>query len=143
MVASATDRRQFLAFVAAGATMLLLPSPVGARARHMMQRGHGPHPEPRKGYTAAKVLTADQLDDKDLVPLFDDIRAIPQVVDGIRCHCGCADEPDKYSLLSCYEGSEAMSLWCPICQGQGRLVVRLHKGGKTLDEIRKAVDARY
>jgi len=143
MAAASADRRQFLSLATTGVAAMLLPSPASARVRHVLSRSHGPHPEPRKGYTAAKVLTADQIDDKDLVPLFDGVRAIPQVVDGIRCHCGCADEPDKYSLLSCYEGTEAMALWCPICEGQGRLTIRLHKSGKTLDEIRKAVDARF
>ena len=32
---------------------------------------------------------------------------------------------------------------CAICQGQGRLAVRLHKTGKSLDEIRAAVDAKF
>jgi hypothetical protein len=30
-----------------------------------------------------------------------------------------------------------------MCQGQGRLVVRMHQAGKTLDEIRRGVDARF
>ncbi len=70
------------------------------------------------------------------------VREIPEVVDGIRCQCGCADSPGYYSLLSCYEG-DAMAKGCPICQGQGRLAHRLHKAGKTLDEIRSAIEARY
>ena len=65
-----------------------------------------------------------------------------EVVDGIRCQCGCADSPGYYSLLSCYEG-DAMAKSCPICQGQGRLAHRLHKAGKSLDEIRAAIEARY
>jgi hypothetical protein len=73
---------------------------------------------------------------------FDAIREIPQIVDGIRCHCGCAEIPGFYSLLSCYEGA-GMARICEICQGQGRLAARLHKAGKTLDEIRASVDARY
>ncbi len=142
MADASSSRRQFIGLVAAGLALLLFPRT--ARARHVLQHARGPHPVPRKGYTAEKVLAADQLDgDEELITLFDEVRAIPQVVDGIRCHCGCADDPDKYSLLSCYEGKTAMAVWCPICQGQGRLVARLHKGGKTLDEIRKAVDARF
>jgi hypothetical protein len=50
--------------------------------------------------------------------------------------------PGYYSLLSCFEG-DAMARTCPICQGQGRLVARLHREGKTLDEIRTAVDAKF
>ena len=63
-------------------------------------------------------------------------------MDGIRCNCGCAGQPGFYSLLSCYEG-DAMARLCPICQGEGRLAARLHKEGKTLAEIRVAVDAQF
>lgn len=103
----------------------------------------GTHPTPRPGITAAKVLTRDQLSGTpSVIPVFDQVREIPEVVDGIRCQCGCADLEGFYSLLSCYEG-DAMARSCPICQGQGRLAHRLHQEGKTLDEIRAAVDARY
>jgi hypothetical protein len=101
------------------------------------------HPTPRTGITGAKVLTGAKLAKwPDLQQLFDGIRAIPAVADGIRCSCGCADVPGYYSLLSCYEG-EAMATLCPICQGTGRLVVRLHGEGQTLAQIRTAVDAQF
>jgi len=101
------------------------------------------HPTPRPGVTAAKVLTAEQLSDTpQVIPVFDSVRAIPEIVDGIRCKCGCADVEGFYSLLSCYEG-DGMARHCPICQGEARMVARLHKDGKSLDEIREAVDARW
>ncbi len=106
---------------------------------------YGPvvHPTPRKGITGAKVMTAAQLAKSVyLVPLFDAIRAIPEVADGIRCSCGCAELPGYYSLLSCYEG-DAMATICPICQGAGKLTVRLHAEGQTLAQIRIAVDAQF
>ncbi|MES2124445.1 MAG: PCYCGC motif-containing (lipo)protein [Gemmatimonadota bacterium] len=111
---------------------------------HRCTRGpRGPHPTPRAGITAAKVMTAEQLaKTPNLIPLFDGVRAIPEVIDGIRCNCGCAGSPGFYSLLSCYEG-DAMAQHCPVCQGQGRLAARLHKQGKTLDEIRVAIDAQF
>ena len=89
------------------------------------------------------MLAADQLaDHKDLVELFDQVREIPQIVDGIRCQCGCAELEGYYSLLSCYEGT-AMAKHCQVCQGQARLAHRLHKDGKSLDQIREAIDARF
>ena len=129
------NRRAFLKSAFAGAALALLPqSRAGAAA---------PHPTPRRGITGAKVLTSKELaDTPKLVPLFDSVRDIPQVVDGIRCNCGCTDPPDYYSLLSCYEG-KAMARTCGVCQSQARLVVRLHKEGKSLDEIRAAVDAKF
>ncbi len=131
----APTRRQFLA-----AAMAALVVPRG----RLFAQGPGPHPTPRPGITGEKVLTKEQLGTKSakLVPLFDSIREIPEVVDGIRCNCGCTNPPEFYSLLSCYEG-KGMARDCAICQGQGRLAVRLHKEGKTLDEIRAAIDAKF
>jgi hypothetical protein len=125
-------------FVATAAALLLLPR--GARA----MRFAGPHPTPRPGITAAKVLTKDKLDgNADLIAVFDGVREIPQVIDGIRCQCGCATLDGYYSLLSCYEGDKAMAQICHICQGEGKLAVRLHREGKSLEEIRIAIDAKF
>jgi len=90
------------------------------------------------------VLTKEQLGDehKDAVAVFDMVREIPQVVDGIRCQCGCSTLEGKYSLLSCFE-ADGMAGHCQVCQGEGKLVYRLHKQGKTLDEIRAAIDAKF
>lgn len=129
------SRRQFVASTVA---LLLLPR----RARAM--RSRGPHPTPRPGITAAKVLASDKLDGKaDLIAVFDGVREIPEVIDGIRCQCGCAASDGFYSLLTCYEGDDAMAKICHICQGEGKLAVRLHKEGKSLDAIRAAIDAKF
>lgn len=114
-----------------------------------LARGQAPlpgqkHPTPRAGRTASKVATLEMLEgDAVLVELFDGVRAIPGVVDGIRCHCGCADMDGHYSLLSCYEGAMAMARICPICQGEGRVAIRMAKAGRSLAEIRIAIDAQY
>ncbi|MEI2718562.1 MAG: hypothetical protein V9E87_00255 [Gemmatimonadales bacterium] len=104
----------------------------------------GPHPTPRPKITGAKVLTADQLKDTPhLIPLFDSVRERPEIMDGIRCNCGCAGQPGFYSLLSCYEGDAhgAALPDLPGCRGGSRR--GLHKEGKTLAEIRVAVDAQF
>jgi hypothetical protein len=103
------------------------------------------HPTPRKGITAAKVLTAAELAKfPGLIALFDGVREFPHILDGIGCHCGCALLVDThYSLLSCYETENAMAKICPICQGEGRVAVRLAKAGKSLDDIREAIDAQF
>ena len=112
------------------------------RCRHSEHRS-GTHPDPRPGIDGSRVPTARHLRHTPLaVPAFNEVRRIPQIVDGIRCHCGCADDPALYSLLSCYEGA-AMARDCDICIGQGRMAYRLHRAGKTLAEIRIAIDARY
>jgi hypothetical protein len=111
------SRRRFVASAAA-----LLVFPRSARA----MRFAGPHPTPRPGITAARVLASDKLaGNADLIAVFDGVRAIPQVIDGIRCQCGCATVDGFYSLLSCYEGDGAMATICHICQGEGKLAIRL------------------
>lgn len=135
---SRRDLLQSAAVVLGG--LAALPRAAGALAGRPVR---GPHPEPRPGITAAKVIPAADLGgDADVVATFDKVRQIPQVVDGIRCHCGCADLAGFYSLLSCYEGA-GMARYCYICQGEGNLTFRLHSEGKSLAEIREAVDARY
>ena len=139
------SRRDFLAsLVAASATALLRPDTHCRDGHH--RRGHAQdgHPVPRPGRDASRVPKASELaETPDAIVAFDEVRQIPQVADGIRCHCGCATQPEIYSLLSCYETTDAMARSCHVCQGQGRYAFRLHKSGKSLGEIRAAIDARF
>lgn len=133
-------RRGLLALVPGAAIAMAIPH--SARAALAVALRRGDHPTPRPGIDASKVLTADQLHTPDVAPIFDLVRQVPQVVDGIRCNCGCAALPGYYSLLSCYE-APGMAQHCEICQGQARLVHRLHSRGWSLDGIRAAVDAAF
>jgi hypothetical protein len=140
------SRRIFIAggFVA-GIGILLDAVPLGATHCGLHRADHGPHPTPRPGIDASHVLTHDQLKgaSANAIAAFDEVRQIPQIADGIRCHCGCAvDKKQFYSLLSCYE-PDGMARDCHICQGQGRMAFRLHTDGKTLAQIRDAIDAKY
>jgi len=144
------SRRQFLVFCAS-AVVAVAAKPWGLHAAQLTaptchrpaSHRRGPHPVPRPGITAEHVLTAEQLrDHPDAIPVFDLVREMPQIVDGIRCNCGCADLTGFYSLLSCYEG-EGMAGHCKVCQGQARLAHRLYREGRSLDEIRSAIDARF
>ena len=134
-----TTRRHFVA---------MLPATLFAGMGHTRRCGlavphPSDHPTPRPGITAARVLTRDQLGEhKDAAPVFDLVRQIPEVADGIRCQCGCSVLDGKYSLLSCYE-RDGMAAHCQTCQAEGRLVYRLHKQGKSLDDIRAAIDAKF
>ena len=101
------------------------------------------HPEPRPGIDARHVVVAKELDgDKDVIEVFDMVRQIPQIVDGIRCSCGCDEVEGYYSLLSCFE-QDGMARDCEVCQQHARLIHRLHRDGKTLTQIRAAVDAKF
>ena len=137
------SRRGFLAaFAALWAAQVIRATPAWGRGR--AQSKGAEHPTPRPGITAAKVLRREQLTDAtDAIPAFDMVREVPDIIDGIRCNCGCAELAGYYSLLSCFEAPDAMARHCDICQGQARLAYRLHKSGKSLDFIRKGIDARF
>ena len=66
---------------------------------------------------------------------------IPSVLDGLYCHCDCHERDGKRSLLECFE--EEMGSTCGICSGAAQMAYELHEQGKSLREIRKAIDARY
>lgn len=102
----------------------------------------GGHPTPRPGITASRVLATNRLEKKAAAPIYDMVRQVPHVVDGIRCHCGCADLKGYYSLLTCYEEG-GMAQDCDICQGQARLVYKLHANGWSLNGIRASIDAAF
>jgi hypothetical protein len=133
------SRRAFLKALPLGALGLLGLAPRRLAGLGLFQ---AEHPEPREGIDASKVLTADKLTNPAAAPVYDLIREIPEVADGIRCHCGCALLPGYYSLLTCFEEG-GMAQFCQICQGQARLAHRRHGEGQTLDQIRNAVDARF
>lgn len=127
-----SSRRAFLAMFAG---LVAVP-------RH--SRRAVPHPDPRPDIDASKVLTHEQLKglSDDVIEIFDMIREIPEIADGIGCNCGCSVFPTYRSLLTCYYET-GMARGCHICQGEGKLVYRRHKEGQSLDQIRRAVDARF
>ncbi len=146
MTAHRFDRRTFLAALpAALAAVSLGPerahATLGARCPSHGTRHPVKHPEPRPGVDASKVIPAEDVP-ASLTDIFDLIRAAPEVVDGVRCHCGCAELAGYYSLLSCYE-APGMALHCDVCQSQGRLVGRMARDGASLEEIRAAVDDKF
>ena len=146
---TATDRRTFLARAACACAALAV-APVralaGAQGRTRAARpgerdGRPDHPDPRPGIDARNVTPADLLP-PDVVPVFDRVREIPQVADGIACQCGCAELEGMRSLLSCFEG-DGMARHCIYCQGEADLAYRMHRAGRSLDEIRAAVVEQF
>lgn len=135
------SRRRFLAAIPGAA---LAASILGLRASEI---GAAPlplreHPDPRPDIDGSKVTKAEDLAD-DVVELFDGIRTHAALADGVTCYCGCALMPGYRSLLTCFEEGFDMGKYCPVCQGQGRLLVRRAEEGQSLDQIRRAIDARY
>jgi len=132
------SRRRALALLGGALGLTLVhPEKTAALVRGARLR----HPDPRPGIDASAVLAPERVA-PHARELYDHIREIPQIVDGIRCQCGCADLPGMYSLLSCY-GESGMAQYCDTCSGEGRLAWELHQEGRTLDEIRAAIDRRF
>ncbi len=130
------SRRTFLALLP-----IVLVAVSGGRGWAAPPARQKKHPEPRRGIDASHVLRAKDLDgDEKVIEAFDLVRKIPEVVDGIRCSCGCDEVEGFYSLLSCFE-RDGMARHCEVCQANARLAYRLHAKGKTLAQIRAAVDS--
>lgn len=103
------------------------------------------HPEPREGIDASDVLSQERLRaagfGDDVVAVFDMVREMPEIADGLACYCGCMLMGHR-SLLSCYhEGG--MAPGCAVCQGEARLAHGRWKEGQSLERIRRAIDARF
>lgn len=102
------------------------------------------HPDPRPGIDGSGVLSARAVEafGSDVVEIYDMVREIPEIADGIACYCGCAAMPNYRSLLTCYHQG-GMAMGCRICQGEAQLAYRRAQEGQTLDQIRRAIDARF
>lgn len=104
--------------------------------------GAGHHPTPRPGITGAKVLPAATFgDDERLVRAYTAARTMPEVFDGLYCYCHCKEDMGHRSLLTCYESEHAAS--CDICLAEAQMAAELHGQGATIDDIRRAIDARF
>ena len=105
-----------------------------------------PHPEPRPGITAEKVLKVEDLGEKPrkaVLAAFEAARQHPQIFDGLACGCGCHGKAtyEHRSLLVCYETKQPTG--CLACQLEAKFVADLAKEGKTLAEVRVAVDKKF
>jgi len=136
------SRRRFLSV----APLALLGAVLGPRRLRAPIVWMDAHPEPRPGITAEGVLTREQLEARNVeervIEIFDMVREMPEIADGIDCYCGCAVRPGYRSLLTCYY-ADGMASGCPICQGEAQLAHRRWKDGQELERIRRAIDARY
>jgi Protein of unknown function with PCYCGC motif len=128
------------------ALLLCALVPGQARAQdhaHHMQSASSkrtPHPTPRPGITADRVLSPDSVPERSS-EVYTMAARIPGLLDGLYCHCDCHERDGKRSLLECFE--DAMGSTCGICSGQARLAYEMSQQGKSLRDIRKAIDAQY
>ena len=107
-----------------------------------MRGGNEAHPDPRAGVTAASVMPADAFAAQpDVARVYAMAKKIPEVLDGLYCHCDCSKHHNHRSLLTCFE-SEHGSM-CDICMGEVQLAYKMLQEGKSLDQIRIAIDAQF
>lgn len=101
-----------------------------------------PHPDPRPGITAARVVPADELPErKGVRAAYDAARAYPEMFDGIYCPCECTGSMGHRSLLVCFESKQPLG--CHGCREAAEFILPRAKEGKTLAEIRAAVDKKF
>ena len=132
---SMLTRREALAHMSTFAVLALLP-------RDVAWRPGFDHPEPRPGITGEHVLPDEKLPDKAAVRrAYQAAREYPAIFDGLYCPCDCSKTLKHRSLLSCYETDQPTGCWS--CREAGEYVGTLAKEGKSLTEIRAAVDKKF
>lgn len=68
-------------------------------------------------------------------------REIPEVIDSLHCYCECKKNFGHKSLLTCYVDRHAEH--CSVCINEALMAYELHKEGKDVVSIRKAVDKAF
>lgn len=100
------------------------------------------HPDPRPGITAATILPDPAIPrTPGALEAYAAARAVPNVLDGLYCHCDCSKHSNHRSLLTCFESDHGA--YCDICMGEAMLAAQLTSRGTSLQEIRSAIDARF
>ena len=100
------------------------------------------HPQPREDITAAKIVSPSRYADAPKIARVYAMAArIPHVLDGLYCYCECSKHSGHRSLISCFESDHGAM--CDICLGEVALAFRLAQEGKSLAQIRAAIDAQF
>ena len=135
------SRREALGRLAAFVGLAVVARPLVLRAEDAKPFQH---PDPRPGITGEHVLTHEQVGKRSqkVYDAYDAARAYPEIFDGIYCTCDCKNTSLKHrSLLECFESMQPTG--CMACQEDGELVGKLAKQGKSLADVRKAIDEEY
>ncbi|HEX8394445.1 MAG TPA: CYCXC family (seleno)protein [Longimicrobium sp.] len=116
------------------------PRAAAAQHDHGRVRAEGHHPAPRPGVTGASVITGDIVPERAR-EVYTIAARIPGVLDALYCYCECHEVRGRRSLLECFK--DEMAARCGICAGQARLADEMTRDGKSIAEIRKAIDRRF
>jgi len=109
--------------------------------------------------TSSHEVLPDFLDNHTALTknLYSAVHDHADIMSHINCYCGCmsglAVETPHDSLLKCYwaemPGDDGSVTWtdhstsCGVCKKEMEEVIALSKQGKTLEEIKAGVDAKY
>jgi uncharacterized protein with PCYCGC motif len=105
-------------------------------------RSEAGHPDARPGITATLVLPTIAVPRTNgSAEAYGAARAVPQVLDGLYCHCQCKEHSGHRSLLTCFESEHGA--YCDICMNEAVTAAHLTGQGATLEQIRKAIDEDY
>jgi hypothetical protein len=100
------------------------------------------HPTPRQGLTADHVAPAERYADYPrIAEVYRMAAQIPSVLDGLYCYCDCSKHSDHRSLLTCFQDDHGAA--CDVCLTEAALAYRMVGEGRSLKEIRRAVDGLY
>ena len=136
---------QKLPWVVAGAGLLALGIVLVAQRRGStspISTTSTVHPDPRPGITAERVLPSSMMPNgPGVLAAYEAARSAPQALDGVYCHCNCSKSIGHRSLLTCFETEHGA--YCDICMGEAMLAAKMAGDGRSLTEIRQAIDAQF
>ena len=100
------------------------------------------HPAPRSDLTGAAVASADRyVTYPRVAQVYEMAAEIPEVLDGLYCYCDCSRHSNHRSLLTCFQDDHGAS--CDVCLNEAETAYRMTSEGRSLKEIRAAVDEMY
>lgn len=107
-----------------------------------VRQANAHHPDPRDSVTAADVQASSRYAAyPQIAAVYEQAAAIPEVLDGLYCHCDCSRHSGHRSLLTCFHDDHGAG--CDVCLGEAALAYSMSREGKSLREIRRAVDDLY
>jgi hypothetical protein len=100
------------------------------------------HPEPRGDLSEFTVASSSRYASYPrIAEVYDMAAEIPHVLDGLYCHCDCSKHSNHRSLLTCFQDDHGAG--CDVCLTEAALAHRMTNEGRSLKEIRQAVDDLY
>lgn len=98
------------------------------------------HPKPRAEAAQLQTESPDDFTDAETRESYRMAAEVKEILDGLFCYCYCKGG-GHYSLLDCFRDEHGAG--CDICKGEARLAYKMAQEGKTLEQIRIAIDQQF